>query len=154
MDGFVVVDDVSILKSNEFETEKSLQDFLIYNIKDFMLNQFDDIVIETFTEYQFQSQLNLSPRGHRIDLFVKCENFDYLIELKNPTNKSENIYAIGQLLNYSREFDKISDSKKKLVLITTYFDLSTAETIKYFNLPIEYIFFTKNKQLLYKGSVA
>lgn len=47
----------------------------------------------------------------------------------------------GQLLNYYRELSesgKLLDSKKS----STFFDISTAKTIEYFKLPIEYIYFT------------
>lgn len=148
----IVIDDTSVLKSNEFRTEKELQDFLLLNINCFIKNQFDDDVIEYFKEYDFTNRMEFGPRNNRIDLYVKCAKFDYLIELKNPTNKNENISAIGQLLNYCRmlsEYNQLSYSKKRMILITTLFDLQTAKTIEFFNLPIEYIYFTKDKQLSY-----
>jgi hypothetical protein len=136
--------------NNEFKTEKELQNFLFEHIHEFIKNQFDDEVVKAYKEYDFNKQLRFGPRQRRVDIFVECKKFDYLIELKNPKYKTQNISAIGQVLNYSR---KLSDSRKKMVIITTNFDEDTAKTINYYNLPITYIYFSKNLTLEYKGCV-
>ena len=84
----------------------------------------------------------------RVDLIIVCKKHTYVIEVKNPKTATCNRHAIGQILDYGREFP---DSKKKLVIITTYFDQNTAQTIKAYNLPIKYIYINKYQSYEFVG---
>ena len=70
------------------------------------------------------------------------ENNKYIVELKNPHYLCENRHALGQLLDYGRELPG-----SQLILLSTSFDFSTQATIKYYNLPIRYIYFEKTRCL-------
>ena len=145
------IDETTIKKSlrnRTFVSEKKLQDYLVLHIKDFCRDVLNDEFISLKVDCPIRNiQLKLSPRVKRIDFIVQCVKKTYLVELKNPYLLAENRYAIGQLLDYGREF---LDSKKELVLLTTKFDLDTAKTIEYYSLPIRYIYFNKGRSLEFR----
>ena len=134
-----------ILKNFDYKKEIELQNYIIENIDMFCRDILDDDLISFETEYQFEKQNYFSQRKIRADLYLKCKKQDYIVELKNPTHKSENRAAIGQLLNYSLQF--LDSKKRQLVLITTLYDYDTEKVIKKYNLPIRYIYFSKDKIL-------
>ena len=144
----IIINDYSFLKNTDFKKEKDLKEFIMFNIDKFVKVQLEDKLINAYDEYQIIDQVYFGPRNRRIDIYLECKKHNYIIELKNPKYKSENTKALGQLLNYARQF---SDSKKKMVLITTFFDIETAKTIEYYKLPIKYIYFSKNVTLEYGG---
>ena len=53
----------------------------------------------------------------------------------------------GQLLDYGRVYVDSIKKEVRLVLLTTYYDLSTAQTIKHYNLPIRYVYMDKERML-------
>ena len=130
--------------TDHFKKEKDLLDYITDNIEKFCNEILEDTLIN------FEADKSVSPvrgfglRVRRCDLYVKCEGKTYIIELKNPFHKAENISAIGQILDYGREF---TDPKKELIIITTLFDLNTAKTIKHYNLPIRYIYMDRERTL-------
>lgn len=126
--------------NNDFKSENELKDFIVRNIDNICKDIYNDKVKDYKVDFPIQRQLKLSPRGRRIDLIIYGERNNYLIELKNPKFGTESRAAIGQILDYGREF-----MNYKLSIITTKFDIDTAETIKYYNLPIRYIY-TNKKQ--------
>ena len=135
------------IKTNDFKNEKELSDYTKLNIKKFT----EDILEDELVSFEFEKKIvkKERPQRHkRVDLYVIGKKGKYIIEFKNPTWNNENLNAIGQLLNYGRQF---TDSKKELVLISTLFDEETARTIKYYNLPIRFIYFDKEKSLEYLG---
>lgn len=134
--------------TDDFDKEKYLVDYIVSYIDDFAKDILNDKVISFEIEKNVKKRCYFSPRGKRVDLYIKGENKDYIIETKNPKFACENRSAIGQILDYGREF---SDSKKELIIITTKFDLDTARTIEYYNLPIRYIYLSKKHILEYKG---
>lgn len=134
--------------TDDFESEKSLLDYIVSNIENFCSDILDDTLISFETEKSITTRRRFSPRGRRIDLYIVGRKAKYIIELKNPFNQAENRYAIGQLLDYGREF---LDPKKELVLLTTKFDINTAKTIAFYDLPIRYIYFDKRRILEYKS---
>lgn len=145
---YIIIEGNKPIKNNEFIKEKMLVDYIVNNIHDFGRDILNDEIISFEVEKDIEKQMCLSPRRRRIDLFIKGKNKIYLIECKNPKYSSENRSAIGQILDYGREF---TDSEKELVIITTMFDLDTAKTIEYYNLPIRYIYISKKHILEYKG---
>lgn len=144
----IILKNHKTIKTDDFKKEINLVDYIILNIDKFAKEILQDEIIEFETEKNIVERCCFSPRGKRVDLYIKGKKKDYIIEFKNPKYYHENRCAIGQLLDYGREF---SDSKKDLILITTKFDLDTARTIKYYNLPIRYIYLSKKHIMEYLG---
>jgi len=154
MEQFIGLNDKEVY-TKDFAKEKDLTEFIVLNIEKFCKDILNDELISFELEYEMKKvilkhkkQGICAPRGKRIDLLVLCKQNHYLIEIKRPILHLDNLRAIGQLLNYGREF---IDSKKELVLITTKFDINTAKTIEHYNLPIRYIYMDKKKVLEYYG---
>jgi hypothetical protein len=146
-DEHVEIQNFNTLKNNSFKTERDLLDYITENMSKFVEDVFNDVLVSFEREKVCHKQPNkFGPMTRRVDLYVVCEENIYIIELKNPKYLSENRKAIGQLLDYGRDF---SDPRKKMVLITALFDIDTAKTIEYYNLPISYIYFDKDKSLEY-----
>lgn len=130
----------------DFYKEKDLVEYFIENIHILVKNYFDDEVVSFEVDKPIQQQLIRSPRGRRIDIFVQGKNKTYIIEAKNAKNTTELRSAIGQILDYGREF---LDPKKELVILSNMFDINTAKTISFYNLPIRYIVLNKDRSLEY-----
>lgn len=137
-DGLIKIQS-SCLKSDCFKMEKELLNYIVSNIEVFTRDILNDDLISFETEYPIEVDKvrGFGPRGRRVDIFLIGKKKKYIIELKCPTNNAENRMAIGQILDYGREF---LDSENELVLITTKFDINTSLTINHYNLPIRYIF--------------
>lgn len=144
----LIFNDYNKLISNEFKKEKNIEQWIVDNIDSFAKEILNDEIISFECDMAIEKQIRWSPRGRRIDLFIIGKKKKYIIELKNPKSGSENRAAIGQLLDYGREF---SDSKKELIIITSKFDINTARTIKYYDLPIRYIYLDKTRFMEYLG---
>lgn len=125
------------ISSNYYKKEQELQNHIINNIKQFTCEFLGDELVCYEAEKRIERH---RLRGKRVDLFIKGRKKEYIIEFKNPKYKCENIQAIGQILDYKRKLDEFSDSEKEMIIITTMFDIETARTIQYYNLPIRYIF--------------
>lgn len=138
---------VKELENHNFEKEIDLVNYIVLNIDKFVNEFLDDELISFEIDMPINKNVTLAPRGRRIDLFIRCKNKIYIIETKNPKSGTENRGAIGQILDYGREF---TDSKKELIIITTKFDINTARTIKYYSLPIRYIYLSKKRILEFK----
>jgi hypothetical protein len=147
-EGQVLIKDVNSINTDNFKLEKDLVDYIIINIDLFTKDLFNDDVVSYEVDMPINKRMKLSPGGRRIDLYIVGTKKTYIIEAKNPSSGTENRAAIGQLLDYGREFP---DSKKELAIITTRFDINTAKTIKYYNLPIRYIYISKKRLLEYVG---
>ncbi len=133
---------VELLRSSEFGKEKDLEQFIVLNIEKFTRDFLQDDVVSFEVNKPIAVQRFISPRGRRIDLVIVGKNKTYLIELKNPLSGTESRASIGQILDYGREY---LDPKKELLIITTKFDMNTAETIRFYNLPIRYIYLDKKR---------
>lgn len=131
-------------------SEKQMQDHIVANINEFVRDVLDDHYIDHKVEWGIDQQLRMSPRGRRVDLIIKGKLYTYYCELKSPQSLTENRFGIGQLLDYGREF---SDPQKRLLLITSKFDINTALTIDHYKLPITYIYLAKHGALVYKKAV-
>jgi hypothetical protein len=141
---------VDDLKTDEWGKEIDLLCYITNNIDLFCRDVLLDKLISFETEKEIKKKYKFGPRGQRVDLFINCERSVYIIELKNPKNISENRGAIGQILEYGMYF---LDPKKELILLTTKFDIETARIIKFYDLPIRYIYFDKHKKAEFKGFV-
>ena len=130
-----------------FDYEKELVEYVVDNIDVFAKQILNDEII-SFEVEKLVGKKRRYGKTKAIDLFINGAKSIYIIEFKNPKFPTENREAIGQILNYGREF---SDSKKELIIITTYFDLDTAKTISYYNLPIRYIYLSKKHIIEYRG---
>lgn len=148
-DGLYEIKYMSNIYNHDFDKEKDLVYYIINNIDLFAKNILNDEVIFFEIDMPIEKQNRLSPRGRRIDIYIKGRNKTYIIETKNPHFGTENRAAIGQILDYGRE---ISDPKKELIIITTKFDINTAKTIDYYKLPIRYIYLSKRRCLEYEWS--
>ena len=140
-DGEIIVEN---LTNDNFNKEIDLVNYIVLNIDKFVNDILNDELISFEIDMPINKQNRLAPRGRRIDLFIKGKNKTYIIETKNPSTGTENRFAIGQVLDYGREF---TDPQKELIIITTKFDLNTAKTIRYYNLPIRYIYLSKKRIL-------
>lgn len=138
----------SKLRFNHFATESELTQFLSENIKEFTASHLGGKYVRHCIDMPIVKQDRFSPRGKRVDIYVETTEGDYLIELKCPRYIAENRRGIGQLLDYGREF---KDKSPNLLLVTTNFDIDTARTIEYYNLPIRYLVAGKNQILEYLG---
>jgi len=141
-DGFVEIPSI-FLDSKDFDREKDLEEYIVNNMEKCVHDLFDDELV-SFEVDKLIDRQRFGPRGRRVDLVIRGKKKVYLVELKNPSSGTENRCAIGQILDYGREF---LDPKKELVIITTKFDMNTAETIRFYNLPIRYIYLEKNRFL-------
>lgn len=141
--------DYNNLVNYDFKSENELRDFIVRNIDNVCKDFYNDKVINYKIDFPIQKQLKFSPRKRRIDLVIFGKKSNYLIELKNPRFGTESRAAIGQILDYGREF-----LNYKLSIITSKFDINTAKTIKYYNLPIRYIYTNKKQcaEFLYEQS--
>jgi hypothetical protein len=131
--------------TDEFRYESDLLGYITSNINKFCIDVLNDKLKSFESDKPIIDNVR-KQHSKRIDLFVICENNSYIIELKNPKYESENRQAIGQLLDYGR-----FSPDSLLLLITTKYDLSTAKTIKHYNLPIRYIYFEKSRIIEYIG---
>ena len=146
-DGEVLLSANSVI-TQDFDQEKELSAYIVTYIHEFCRDVLNDRLISFEKNYHICIWGDWKfKRDKRVDLLVRGEKGLYIIELKNPRYLAENRCAIGQLLNYGREF---LDSKKELVLVTTKFDIDTAKTIKYYGLPIRYIYMDREKMLEFK----
>lgn len=143
-DGPVATKEDWQLASNDFKKESDLSDFIAINMSLFCEQVLGDKLISFEVDSPVCKKACFGPRGRRIDFLIVCEKHTYIVELKNPTSNTENRHAIGQLLDYGREY---LDPKKRLVLITTKYDISTARTIRHYDLPIRYIYFDKSRTM-------
>jgi hypothetical protein len=135
------------VENNEFKKEKNLEEFIVNNIHSFTKEILGDVLVSFEVDCAIEPQLRLPPVSRRrVDLIIRGQEKIYLIELKNPTCKGENRYAIGQILDYGREF---LDPKKELIIMTTKFDINTAKTIKHYGLPIRYMYIDKKRIMEY-----
>jgi hypothetical protein len=151
-DGVVHVDTSEMAKEESpFRKEIDLEEFITSDISAFCRVVLGDQYKHHTVNQDVTKRLRMAPRGRRIDIYIECENKDYIIELKNPISMTENRHAIGQLLDYGREF---TDPKKEMLLITSKFDINTARTIDHYKLPIRYMLVNENHVLEYKGEVS
>ena len=141
-------DDNQAIASTDFAKEFNLVEYITHNIQSFVKDFLEDELVMFEVDKPIHPRYKFSPRGRRVDLYIKGKNKSYIIETKNPKYLMENRQGIGQLLDYGREF---LDPIKELLLITTKFDINTARTIKHYNLPIRYIFLSKNLTMEYAG---
>ncbi len=137
------------LRTAEFESENELVEYIVQNIEMFCEDVLRDKLVSFECEHGVKTRQSrgLLPRERWCDLYIVCKSQVYVIEVKNPRFLSENRKGIGQLLDYGREF--LHAKKGAMILLTTLFDIHTARTIKYYNLPIRYIYFEKGRMLEY-----
>lgn len=147
-DGQVMLDGQCI-DNNDFSDESEMRDYLYVNAARFFDQWFSDVPVILRREHQLEGNLSYyGPRGRRIDIYAKGREREYIIEMKKPKFLSENRKAIGQLLDYGREF---LDPKKVLILMTTKFDVNTALTIQSYKLPIRYFWMSRDQTMEYVG---
>lgn len=146
----VKIQDLAHLTNKDFSNEIDLCKYIVANISNFTRDVLNDVYVDHVIEKPLKEIFRFGPRPKRIDLVIYCDTATYIIELKCPKYVSENRKAIGQILDYAREFP---DPLKKMVLITTKFDIDTALTIDHYELPIQYIYFERARSFEYKEAV-
>ena len=134
--------------TDDFNKEQDLSDYIMLNIEKFTNEILEDEFISAEENKPILKRHNFGARGKRVDIYIIGKQFNHIVELKNPINPAANKYGIGQLLDYARELRSLT-KETKLILLTTKYDTSTAKTIKHFNLPIRYVFFSKDKVMEY-----
>jgi len=147
MSKYVLIKQFSKLQNNTFKKEKDLREFITQYIREFTEDVLEDEYISHNEECGITKNTSRF-RSRRMDLVVYGQKATHIIELKNPKYQSENRAAIGQLLCYAQDF---IDPKKRLVLISTKFDIYTARAIENYKLPIRYIYFDINHCYEYIG---
>lgn len=150
----VILEDLATLKSTDFRKEIDLVNYLFNNIDLFVSDLYGDEVVDCYKEKPIDPYMGAvgykgASRGNRIDLYVRGSSHNYIIEVKNPKYRGENIPAIGQLLNYGR---KCGMDTHKLIFVSSHFDIDTANTIEAFELPIKYVYLDKVKQAVFVGT--
>jgi hypothetical protein len=137
------------LQNKTHKKERGITDEIEENIVMFCA----DILEDEYVSHKREKRIYRAKFGknlRRVDLYVKCVNSDYAIEIKNPSAAAENTSAIGQILNYGRYF--LDPPKKlQLVILTTFFDQDTAMTIDHYNLPIRYIYYGDGQSMEWVG---
>jgi len=137
--GFVMLDGGK-LQNNDFPKESDLSLFIENNIKKFCA-YLGYKHISHDVNVPINKRFRRSPPGRHVDLVVDCDGATLVVELKNPSSATESRAAIGQVLDYGREFP--DTHKKELIIVTTRFDIHTARTIRHYGLPIRYIYMSK-----------
>lgn len=141
------------IELGNFSSEKDVENFFFDNIQDFMSTVFSEEVVsaerqkgKTIGFIQINKSQKIVKRGPRIDIWVECKSGNkYILELKNNINScNETVSAIGQLLFYSTIFPEAN----KLVIVGTKYDQWLLDTIKKYNLPIQFVLLGKDKTFL------
>lgn len=137
-----------ILENCNWENEKTFSDHFEKNIHAYSIKMFDDETLKYDREFKVSTS-RLQRKNKSVDFVIQGVKAQYIIEIKHPKYVSENLKALGQLMNYGRHF--LDTQKKELILITTKFDFDTAETIEYYDLPIRYFYVNKLQVLEFKN---
>ena len=151
MNDNIFIYDFKKLRNNQFKSEKELSEFISENIFEFTKYVLDDVLIDFEKERRISKRINgllFGRKNKRIDIYIKGQKKNYILELKNPCYRNENLSAIGQILNYGLNYDNCD-----LIIFSTCFDYETAEVIKNYNLPIRYFYITKDYCMEYKGLI-
>ena len=142
-DGFYQANEMIDVGFDKFDSEKEMKKFIVENIGFFA----NDILGVNLHSFSSEFKISDGKRKRKsIDLLVKSVNGEKIaIELKNPTNKSELQYALGQCLTYMTALE-ISDQKiDRMILVSSVYDFLIPLTIYKMNLPIEFVVMDKNK---------
>lgn len=138
--------DARILRGQRFASERELQDYIALNVGSFCRDFLGDELVSFEQNYPIEAELRFDVPIRRVDMLIRGKNGTYIVELKNPPKTRDNRAAIGQLLDYGREFP---GDGTQLLLISTCFDLNTAKTIEHYGLPIRYIYIERKRILEY-----
>lgn len=136
--------------SNSFSSERKMCDFIEANI----INITNDIGLKYkshIREYPLYPWKKRSKGTKRIDFLLETESDKIVIEVKDPTYKSEHCAALGQMLSYAQILEKNGVKISRLILISSTLDIHITEVIDRFNLPIEYIVIDESKILIWQG---
>lgn len=129
-------------KNKDFINEKDVQTHIFGQIESFIDYFYNDIVLYKYLEYPIIEKRRLS-KSKRIDIFVIGKRNHYIIEIKNPTAYCENVYAIGQILDYCSSYE--NKDKTINILITTSYDVNISRTITEYKLPIDLFYVEKER---------
>lgn len=141
------------IKLGKYSKESNIEDFIYKNIDDFMDTVFHEVVTKVERQkfkpigcFKISKEQSMVIRGPRVDLYVECKSKNnYIIEIKNPNNDRDiSIRALGQILMYGTIFPEAN----KLVILSTKYDKWFAETVKKYNLPVDFVLFAKNQMFL------
>ncbi len=146
-DGLIAYEGASI-NCTAFNKEKDVVTHIESHIGWFCKSVLGDTYKSHEVDQDIRKRNRMAPRGRRVDIVIECKNHTFVIEVKNPKTAIDNRHAIGQILDYGREFP---DPKKRLVIITTFFDENTAQTIAHYKLPIKYIYINQSQSYEYIG---
>ena len=143
--------DVRNVMSLDFKSEKELCDYIEDHINLFCIVVLSDIYISHKREYQI-SEYSKCRKNKRLDFYIECEKYRYVIEVKNPIYKSELQAGVGQVLSYIVLLENKSMKVDKYIIVTTKYDELVAISIEKFKLPIDLVIFSKSKYLRYVRS--
>lgn len=137
--------------AKDFKNEKAVEEYILNNVKSFCEDILEDKYISAHSQYSYGKTRKYGAK--RVDIYLECEKNDYLIEIKNPTNISENISAVGQLLGYGVLHEDYKPTRKKglkLLIVSTKEDDLIVKTIKKYKLPITFMVISKDWLVIYK----
>lgn len=147
--------DLKDIELGSFEKEKLIEDFIFNNVSDLWRDIFNEKVTNSKKQkagitgfFAIGKNKHMPLRGARLDLYVECESGNkYIVEIKNPhPGQYDTMNAIGKVLFYSTQFPEAN----KFVIVSSIYEQGFIETIKKFNLPIDFVLFTKDKAFLLK----
>lgn len=135
---------------NSFSSEKGMCNFIESNIIDFT-NELGLIYKSHVREYPLYPWKRRSKGTKRIDFLIETESGKVVIEVKDPTYKSEHCAALGQILSYAQILEKNGVIANRLILVSSTLDIHVTEVISRFGLPIEYVIIDESKMLIWQG---
>lgn len=156
--GFPYKDDpfyTSQIELGDFSSEKLIENFIYKNVNVMWKEVFgEEVVLATQQKAEFVGYAmvgkdkHIPLRGVRLDLYVECTSGNkYIVEIKNPKiGQYSTMNAIGKILFYSTQYPEAN----KFVIISSLYEQGFIETIKKFNLPIDFVLFAKDRAYILK----
>lgn len=143
---------------DNFPSEKVVEEYFFENIDKMMETIFDETVVYSKRQlkvrglpYLVKGMSGGMTRSFRckarFDIYVKCKSGkNYILEFKNPKSSRghEDLTVVTQLLYYSTIYPEAN----RFVVISTKYLEGFKEVISKYNLPIEFILFTKGQCFL------
>jgi hypothetical protein len=141
-------DDYSILKNNDFNTEKELVNYIVDNIEYFCEYGIGCDYDRHILEFKFDKVEKLHDNGLRVDIvIIDKEGRYYFIEVKSPKKGTdmfrECMTAIGQCLAYHYLARVHGYNYEGVYLVTSGHSNLAPLIIRDSNLPITYLYVDK-----------
>jgi hypothetical protein len=150
----IVANELDLIYFNanqDFTDEKSMVDYVMLNLKRFLLEDFGVEPEGVKREFCLNGDTRKGSQGVRIDLFVRTKCGQNLaFEFKNPQKRNpytELSRAFGQCLMYHQEFGKLLKDPVRIILVSNRFSKEAFEMLSKYSLPIEMICLNKSQMI-------